>query len=333
MSEKRLISVVVPVLNERENIAPLHERLDTVFAELTDRYDLEIVFTDNHSNDGTFDEIARLAATDPRVRAFRFSRNFGFQRSILEGYRRARGDAAVQLDADLQDPPELLPEFLARWEEGYEVVYGVRRSRPESWFMHNGRRAFYRLIDRLSEDPLPWDAGDFRLVDRRVLDVLARLDDAQPYLRGTIAALGFNQTGVPYDRDARSHGTSKFTLRTMLALSLDGILNHSTVPLRIATYTGLLVSATIIVGIVVFIVSRIAFGAEWPAGFATTTTLLLAGIALNALFLGVIGEYLGRIYKQVKRGPNTIVEHVIDAHEAEAVCSTQPTGPERSASV
>lgn len=333
MTQKRLISVVVPVLNERDNLAPLHERVSAVFAGLADRYELELVFTDNHSDDGTFDEIARLAAADPRIRAFRFSRNFGFQRSILEGYRRARGDAAIQLDADLQDPPELLPEFLARWEEGYAVVYGVRRSRPESWLMQVGRRAFYRIIDRLSEDPLPWDAGDFRLVDRRVLDVLARLDDAQPYLRGTIAALGFEQVGVEYDRDARSHGQSKFTLRSMLALSLDGILNHSTVPLRVATYIGLLTSATVVAGLGVFIVSRLVYGAEWPPGFATTTTLLLAGIALNALFLGVIGEYLGRIYKQVKRGPNTIVERVIDAHEAPIVCAPQPTGPERSASV
>ncbi len=333
MSDRRLISVVVPVLNERENIVPLYERLLRVFDGLSDRYEFEIVFTDNHSDDGTFDEITRLATTDSRIRAFRFSRNFGFQRSILEGYRRSRGDAAIQLDADLQDPPELLPEFLERWEAGNEVVYGVRRSRPESWVMNVGRKAFYRLIDYLSEDPLPWDAGDFRLIDRRVLDVLARLDDAQPYLRGTIAALGFNQVGIEYDRDARTHGTSKFSFKQMLALSLDGILNHSTVPLRIATYTGLLVSVTIVIGLAVFIVSRLVYGAEWPPGFATTTTLLLASIALNALFLGVIGEYLGRIYKQVKRGPNTIVEHMVDTHEADAVSRPQPTGPERSASV
>jgi dolichol-phosphate mannosyltransferase len=328
-----MVSVVVPVLNERENLPALYERVTTVFESLSDRYELEIVFTDNHSTDGTFDEIAAIAARDRRVRGFRFSRDFGFQRSILEGYRRARGDAAIQIDADLQDPPELIPEFLDRWEQGHAVVYGIRRSRPESWLMHAGRRLFYRVIDRLSEDPLPWDAGDFRLIDRRVLDVLARLDDAQPYLRGTIAALGFEQIGVPYDRDARSHGASKFSLRSMFALSVDGILNHSTVPLRVATYTGLLVSATIVAGLAIFIVSRIVYGAEWPPGFATTTTLLLAGIALNALFLGVIGEYLGRIYKQVKRGPNTIVERMVDGSEPVEPGQMPSAGPDRSASV
>ena len=312
MNDVRLISVVVPVLDERDNIRTLHERVNAVFEGLADRYALEMVFTDNHSGDGTFEEIARIAEADPRIRAFRFSRDFGFQRSILEGYRRARGDAAIQLDADLQDPPELIPEFLDQWEAGYAVVYGIRRSRPESWLMRKGRRTFYRIIDALSEDPLPLDAGDFRLVDRRVLDVLRGLDDAQPYLRGTIATLGFDQTGIEYDRDARDHGRSKFSLRQLLGLSLDGILNHSTVPLRVATYTGLTATVVILIGMAAFIVGRFAFGAEWPAGFATTTVLLLGGIALNALFLGIIGEYLGRIYKQVKRGPNTIIERSID---------------------
>lgn len=307
-----LISVVIPVLNERENLKDGYRRLCDVFAALAEEYRFEIIYTDNHSTDGTFDAIEGLAAGDPRIRAFRFSRNFGFQRSILEAYRQTRGAAAIQIDADMQDPPELIPRFLEEWRRGSAVVYGVRTKRREGAAINVGRKLFYRLIDVLSEDPLPWDAGDFRLIDRKVLDVLSRLEDAQPYLRGTIAAMGFEQVGVPYERDARVHGESKFPLRQMIGLSVDGILNHSVVPLRIATFTGLAISALTFIGIVAYLVGRVVLGQDWPAGFATTTALILLGIGLNGLFLGVIGEYLGRIYKQVKRGPNTIIERSID---------------------
>lgn len=306
-----LISVVVPVYNERENVADVYDRVRAVFADLPD-YDFELIFTDNHSADGTFEEVERIARMDARVRAYRFSRNFGFQRSILEGYRRARGAAAVQLDADLQDPPELIPCFLAMWRDGNAVVYGVRAKRPDPWHVALSRKAFYRIAAFLSEDPLQVDAGDFRLVDRRVLDVVAQTQDAQPYLRGAIASAGFSQVGVEYERAARVHGESKFSFRSLLALSLDGILNHSIVPLRVATYTGLATSVLTVVGTLGYLLGRFAFGQRWPAGFATTTALVLLGIGLNALFLGIIGEYLGRIYKQVKRGPNVIIERAIE---------------------
>jgi dolichol-phosphate mannosyltransferase len=317
VNRPKLISVVIPTLNERHNVALVHERVSTVFEHLNGQYEVEFVFTDNRSSDGTFDEIVRLAALDPRIRAYRFSRNFGYQRSILEGLRQARGDAAIEMDADLQDPPELIPEFLRLWEEGHAVVYGVREKRPDPWHIGALRRAFYRIANRLSEDPLPLDAGDFRLVDRRVLDVLKSLEDAQPYLRGTIAAMGFEQAGVRYQRDARQSGESKFSFGALVALSIDGILNHSIVPLRLATYTGLAVSLLSVVMILGYVVGRFAFGLDWPPGFATTTTLILLGIALNSLFLGVIGEYLGRIYKQVKRGPNTVIDRAIGAEADE----------------
>jgi dolichol-phosphate mannosyltransferase len=300
------------VLNEREGLEEGYRRLRGVFDSLAQDYRFEVVYTDNHSTDGTFDAIALLAASDTRIRAYRFSRNFGYQRSILEAYRHCRGDAAIQIDADLQDPPELIPVFLGKWREGAHVVFGVRTKRKEGALINAGRKVFYRLIDVLSEDPLPWDAGDFRLVDRKVLDVLSQLDDAQPYLRGTIAAMGFEQVGVPYERDARTYGESKFPLRQMIALSVDGILNHSVTPLRVATFTGLAISLLTFLGIVMYLVGRLFFGQDWPAGFATTTALILLAIGLNGLFLGVIGEYLGRIYKQVKRGPNTIIERSIE---------------------
>lgn len=312
MSEtQQLISIVVPVLNEEDNLDPLLVRVREVFAAIPD-YDFEIVFTDNHSSDATFERIVELAASEPRIRAYRFSRNFGYQRSILEGYRRARGAAAIQLDCDLQDPPELIPEFIELWKQGNRVVYGVRAKRAESALVSGLRKTFYRLVNALAEDDLPLDAGDFRLIDASVIEVLRELEDAQPYLRGTIAAMGFRQAAVPYVRSARTIGESKFSWRQMFALSLDGILNHSILPLRLATYAGLTVTVLILSSLVVFVVSRLTLGTQWPAGFATTTVLILLGIALNALFLGIIGEYLGRIYKQVKRGPNTIIERTVD---------------------
>ncbi len=313
--KRKLISIVVPVFNEKASVEPLYHAVTRVMLTLADRYDHELIITDNHSEDGTFTKIENIASQDRRVRIFRFSRNFGFQRSISTGYARANGDAAIQLDCDMQDPPELIPEFIRLWEEGYKVVYGVRRARKESRWISSLRKIFYRLIDFLSEDYLPHDAGDFRLVDRRVLEELKKVDDNQPYLRGEIAVMGFNQIGVPYDRSERVHGESKFSFGDLLGLAVDGILNHSIVPLRIATFTGLAVSFMTFLGIIVFLAGKIFFGQDWPAGFATTTVLILLSVSLNALFLGIIGEYLGRLYKQVKRRPRAIIEKEINAND------------------
>ena len=305
---KRLISICVPVFNEERNIDPLYEALVPVLATASDYYDFEIIFTDNHSTDRTIEVLERLVQRDRRVRAIRFSRNFGFQRSILTGYLNAGGEAAIQIDCDLQDPPSLILEFIRKWETGYQIVYGIRTTRKEGWWMNVTRRLFYRLIDLLSEDELPLDAGDFRLVDRRVLDELRRFEDSQPYLRGTIAALGFNQIGIPYERQERKRGESKFSFAELIGLALDGILNHSVVPLRIATYLGLVISMATLLAILVYAVGRAFFGQNWPPGFTSIIILILGSLSLNALFLGIIGEYLGRIYHQVKRRPLTVIE-------------------------
>jgi len=312
MPGKKLISIVVPVFNEQASIEPLYEALSPVLAGLADRYDFEILFTDNHSTDDSFEILRRLSLRDGRVRALRFSRNFGFQRSILTGYNHARGDAAIQMDCDLQDPPALIPVFLGKWEEGYKVVYGERTSRKEPRWTSAARKLFYRLINLLSEEPLPLDAGDFRLVDRCILNELKTVDDYQPYLRGTIATLGFKQAGVPYEREERRRGRSKFSLRQLCGLALDGILNHSVVPLRMATYLGLLVALCTFSAVLFYAAGRLLFARPWPPGFATVTVLILASLSLNALFLGIIGEYVGRIYRQMKKGSLTIIQDEID---------------------
>jgi dolichol-phosphate mannosyltransferase len=327
VSGRRLISICVPVYNEAENIRPLYDRLAPVLAGLAGRYDFEILFTDNHSEDQTFERLAELALADTRVRVIRFSRNFGFQRSVLANYAQARGAAAIQIDCDLQDPPELFAEFIARWEAGYQVVYGIRKMRPhEGWPLRAGRRLFYRLIDRLSEDNLPHDAGDFRLVDRRVLDHLRAIRDQQPYVRGLIAAMGFRQIGIPYDRAPRARGRSKFKLRHLIGLAFDGILHHSTVPLQIATLVGLGMFALTFLGIVYYLGARLLFGGDWPQGWTTLAILVLFSIGLNALLLGILGAYIGRIFKNVKTLPLVIVEDVID-HAAPAPQAKPGEGP------
>jgi polyisoprenyl-phosphate glycosyltransferase len=310
---KSLISIVVPVYNEEENIASFYAALGAVLESLSHRYVFEIVFTDNHSTDATVRELELLVHADSRVRFIRFSRNFGYQRSIYTGYLNAKGEAAIQLDVDLQDPPDLIPVFLEHWEKGYEVVYGVRATRKESWGINFTRKCFYRFIDFLSDDKLPYDAGDFRLVGRRVLNELAEIDDSQPYLRGTIAALGFEQIGVPYHRHERIRGQSKFSMAALVGLAFDGILNHSIVPLRISTFVGLTISVLTFLGMCGYLLGRLVFGQSWPAGFATLTILILFSVSLNAVFLGIIGEYLGRIYQQVKKRKMTVIEREVSA--------------------
>lgn len=313
---KRLISICVPVFNEEGNIEPLYRELLPVMGRLSAKYDFELLFTDNHSTDRTFEILESLARQDHRIRAIRFSRNFGFQRSIFTAYMNCRGEAAIQIDCDLQDPPSLIADFIEKWEQGYHVVYGVRTSRKESRWMNTTRRIFYRLIDALSEDPLPHDAGDFRLVDRRILNELRAFEDYQPYLRGTIAAIGFQQIGLSYDRAERLTGESKFSFGELLGLALDGILNHSVVPLRIATLLGSVISIATLLGVVGYMIGRLFLGRNWPPGFATIIILILGSLSLNALFLGIIGEYLGRIYRQVKRRPLTITERELNPVEA-----------------
>ena len=303
-----LISLVVPVLNEEDNIGPLVERVAAVMAQVADRYDYELVFTDNHSDDTTWQKLTALAAERPDVRAYRFSRNFGYQKSIRTGYLKARGAAAIQLDADLQDPPELILEFLGHWEAGSKVVYGVRRSRQEGVVVTVIRRVFYWVIDALSEDRLPRDAGDFRLIDRQVIEVLRGDGDVHPYIRGRIATMGFTQTGIPYDRSARQAGETKFPFWSMVGLAVDGITSHSAKPLRFATYLGVGTMAASFAAGLIYLSARLIFGAEWPAGFATLVVMVLFFSGLNSLLLGLMGEYVARIFEQLKQSPDTLIE-------------------------
>lgn len=308
-----LVTIIIPAYNEEETVDRAYEAVTRVFEGLKPEYQCEIIFTDNHSTDRTFELLRAIAAKDERVRVIRFARNFGYQKSLFIGFLNARGDCAIQIDCDLQDPPELLPEMLQIWRAGNAVVYGVRRTRKEGWFITAIRKVFYRFIDAISEHKLPVDAGDFRLMDRVVLDQLHLVDDQTPYLRGLVSTMGFKQVSFPYDRAARTAGESKFNFGAMVKLALDGVVNHSLIPLRLASLSSLIIGAVTLMTIGVYVIAKFIFGADWPAGFATTTVLLLLSITMNALFLGIIGEYLGRIYLQSKRRPLVIVEAKLNA--------------------
>jgi dolichol-phosphate mannosyltransferase len=309
-----LISILVPVFNEQDNVEPTYAELKRVTAAL-DGYQFELLFTDNHSGDRTFEILSGIAAQDPAVRVVRFARNFGFQQSVMTGYRLARGAATIQIDADLQDPPALFGAMLEKWREGYDVVVGVRRQRVENPVLAALRKVHYRILRRLGGAHLIVDAGDFRLIDASVIDKLRHVDDAHPYLRGLISSMARRQAGIAYDRAERRANRSKFPLGSLVRLALDGFIAHSSVPLRLAFYVGLSLAAMSALLAFGYLFARLVVGQNWPAGFATTEILLLFGIGLNSMFLGIIGEYVGRIYDQVRRRPTTVVERTLNFSE------------------
>lgn len=308
---RRLITISVPVYNEEDNVASLMKRLKAFSATQPD-YDFEFLFTDNASEDATYECLAEEAKADPRVRVVRFSRNFGYQRSILTNFLLARGDAAVQVDADLQDPPEMIAQFIQYWEQGYKVVYGVRRRRDEARLMEACRKLYYRIIRSISDVNLPKDAGDFRLIDRTIIEYLRTIQDKNPYLRGLIAALGHRQIGIEYDRAQRTAGSTKFNFLRLVRLGIDGVVSQSTAPLHYITIFGFMLCG---LSGVVSVAYLIYWAINWEtiaAGFTTMVLLQLVAIGLNAAFLGVLGEYLARVTENVRGHPFVVIERTIN---------------------
>jgi glycosyltransferase involved in cell wall biosynthesis len=297
-----LLSVVAPVYNEQELVERFVRRACAAVAD----YNFELLLVNDGSTDDTPSLLDRMAAEDPRVRVIHLSRNFGHQAALTAGLEHAVGDVVAMIDADLQDPPELIPTMVARWEAGSDVVYAVRRQREgETAFKLATASWFYKLFDKLAQVDLEPNSGDFRLLDRRALDALLTMTERSRFLRGMTVWVGFSQTAVPYERDARHAGETKYTLRKMLRFSLDAIASFSHVPLQLATYVGLFSAGLAFVAIPVVIGLRLA-GSYLPGfGSLTIAILLLGGIQLIAL--GVIGEYVGRIYDEVKHRPLYIV--------------------------
>ncbi len=297
-----LVSVCAPMFNEHALARVFYDRVCAALAD----HPFELVVVDDGSSDGTGDVLAGLAADDDRVKVVTLSRNFGHQTAITAAMDHAEGDVVVMIDADLQDPPELITTMIEKWAEGCDVVYAARRRREgESQFKLRTARLFYRLLSHIADIEVQYEAGDFRLLDRRAVDALLSMRERNRYLRGMTVWVGFTQIAVPYDRDARYAGETKYTLRKMIRFSLDAIASFSHAPLQAATLVGFLFALTAFLCIPIAIALRIA--GDFIPGFATAiiVVLLLGGIQLMAI--GVIGEYVGRIYDEVKRRPLYVV--------------------------
>lgn len=297
-----LLSVVAPVFNEQELIEAFVARACAAVAD----YSFELVLVNDGSADKTPELLDRIAAADPRVRVVHLSRNFGHQAALTAGLEHAHGDVVAMIDADLQDPPELIPRMIEQWEQGSDVVYAVRKQREgETAFKLATASWFYKLFDKLAQVDLEPNSGDFRLLDRRALDALLSMTERSRFLRGMTVWVGFTQTAVPYERDARTAGETKYTLRKMLRFSLDAIASFSHLPLQLATYAGLLSAGVAFIAIPVVI--GLHFADSYLPGFGTITILILLIGGIQLIALGVIGEYIGRIYEEVKHRPLYIV--------------------------
>jgi dolichol-phosphate mannosyltransferase len=310
------LSVVVPVYNEQENIPELYRRLKGVLGAAVASH--EIVFVDDGSLDRTWALVCELAAADTSVRGVRFSRNFGHQMAFAAGLRHTDGDAVVIMDADLQDPPELIPQLLERFRAGFDVVYAVRAKRQgETVFKRVSAAVFYRLLRAITHVDIPVDTGDFRLMSRKAVAAFNALDERHRFTRGLVTWLGFRQVGVSYLRAARHAGESKYPLRKMWRLATDGITSFSSLPLHIASWLGAIVSALGFVGFAAALAARLA-----GRGIASATLLMLALVFLGGVQLvcmGFLGAYLGRVHEEAKRRPLYLVQETVGLGDAQRV--------------
>ena len=314
--QKPTISVVAPVYDEEVLLPEFYRRVVSAMEPLGVPFELVLVNDGSHDSSGTI--MDQLHAQDPRVKVVHFSRNFGHQIAITAGTDHAQGESVAVIDSDLQDPPEVIVDMYHKWREGYQVIYGVRSEREgETAFKRATASMFYRLIRKITNINLPLDTGDFRLMDRRVVDAMKKMREHHRFMRGLSVWVGFKQTGVSYRRDARKAGVTKYPLRKMLRFALDAITSFSYLPLQLATYSGFAIAGLSVVAILIAIILRLTGDAI--AGQATTlvSVLFLGGIQL--IFLGIIGEYLGRIYDEVKRRPLYIVaeRHGLEAPDIE----------------
>jgi dolichol-phosphate mannosyltransferase len=298
-------SIIAPIYNEFDNLPELYQRVKDVMDSTKEPW--ELILVDDGSTDGSTERIRELAAQDKTVRPVIFARNFGHQIAVSAGLDYSRGEAVVIIDADLQDPPEMILELAKKWKEGYEVVYAVRAEREgESWFKLMTASLFYRLIYRITDVKIPLDTGDFRLIDRKVVDVMNTMREKHRFLRGMAAWVGFKQIGVSYKRAARHAGVTKYPFKKMLKLALTAITGFSYFPLQVATYFGFVSAGISILAIPVVMVERLT-GSQAFTGQATTliAVLFLGGVQL--ISLGVLGEYIGRLYDEAKGRPLYIV--------------------------
>lgn len=313
-SEYKLVSIVIPCFNEEEVLVHTLPRLIKVADNLTN-YDVEFIFIDDGSNDKTINILRDAAKKDLRIKVIRFARNFGHQIAVTAGIDMANGHAVALIDADLQDPPEILIQMISHWEDGYDVIYGVRSSREgESIFKTSTAHFFYRFLNYLSETPIPLDTGDFRLMDRKVVDILSSMPERHRFVRGLVSWVGHRQMALPYERKKRAAGKSKYPLIKMLRFATDGILSFSSKPLQISTKIGIFTSCLSLIGIFYALVMRL-LTSDWVEGWTTLliTFLFIGGVQL--ISIGIIGEYIGRIYEESKNRPLYLIQEYIGSNK------------------
>jgi dolichol-phosphate mannosyltransferase len=318
-----LLSVVAPVHNEEALVAAFHARVRAAVEPLGP---YELVLVDDGSTDASWQRMLEVAAADPNVRLIRLSRNFGHQPALTAGLDAARGDAVVTIDSDLQDPPELIPELVRSWRDGYDVVYAVRAEREgESAVKLATASVFYRLLRQMTTTEIPADAGDFRLLSRRVVDALGRMPERARFLRGMTSWVGYRQTGVPYRREARTAGETKFPMRKMVRFALDAMTSFSTVPIRLVTGLGFLTVLFCIAYLAYTLYAKFASHSTVPGWTSVVIVVLLLG-GVQLLSLGIIGQYIARIFDEAKQRPLYLVDEVV-----EAAASREPTQPPSAA--
>lgn len=304
---KKKISILIPIFNEKENISTIYNKIIKVIASLMDKYVYEIIFLDNHSTDGSYEICKRISQKNKNVKIIRHSRNFGYQSNILSGYNNCTGDCAITIDSDGQDDPKYILDFINMWERGYEVVYGIRKNRKDNFFIKIFVYLFYRSLNYLSDIIIPVDAGDFRLIDKRIIVHLQKFKEKNIFLRGIISYLGFNQIGLEYERKNRSKGISKFSLSQYFDLGQSGIISFSKFPLKFICLFGLLIFSFSL-ALISFYLFKFFKGDITQPGFTTIILISLFFFGVIIFFLGVVSLYIGQIFDEVKDRPRYIID-------------------------
>ena len=303
----KTVTILIPAYNEQAVLAPLYKRLTTL-ANNNKKYNFEFLFINDGSTDNTLSIIKNYAKTDTRISYVNLSRNFGKEPAMLAGFDYTTGDATVIIDADLQDPPELIPKMISYWEDGYDDVYAKRRSREgESWFKKKSSSIFYKLLQKSTNVDIQVDTGDFRLLDKRCIDALREIRESQRYTKGMFSWIGFKKKEITYDRDPRAAGETKWNYPKLVNLAIDGITSFTTAPLRIASFAGMIISLIAFFFIIVIIFKTTFFG-DPVAGWSSTMAVILFLGGVQLLSIGIIGEYVGRIFNEVKNRPVYFVE-------------------------
>ena len=310
----KTLSIIIPTFNESENVEMCYIEIKKELLKLS-KYRYEIIFLDNRSEDDTFQKIKLICSKDKNVKSYRYANNFGIQKSILFGYSIAKGDAVIQIDCDLQDSPKLFSKFIDKWEQGYDVVYGIRKKRSDGFIMNLMIKGYYCFLNKITSHNIPPNAGDFRLVTKKIIKNLLLFENNDLYLRGAIAKIGFNQIGIEYSRKKRLAGKSKFNLISYINFAFTGITQNTSTPLRLILYLGIFIMIFSIFLIIYYLFEKFFMGNN-VSGFVTLVCLILFSMGINSIMIGIVGEYLSRVYSQTRSIERVIIDEEVNTNKS-----------------